>query len=379
MKTLAIHSETSALIKPEPRLPIAIRAATEKDLKFIDALQKKHSKEVAFASTKELLTYIKDGMALVAEEGIKASRDQGIEGTDPAAALMPGCLDASMPCRPIAYLLYRDRYMKREDCGIVSQLVVESSRHRGLVGAALVQAMLERLPYGVRLFCLWCAQDLPANHFWEALGFVPLAFRCGARGKEHGGSRREGTRLHIFWERRVREGDDYPYWYPSLTSGGRAREERLTLPIPLDKHWSDELPLVLPGVGDVVAAPHALPEGESTKEKRPRTKKSKAPATVAPVSLAASNGLRFGAAAAAAVEAKPEAPKPKPKREKHKNDPKLVRAAREFRDRYLEEVNASNLLLGAGKYDVGRQLVDVNAGTEACTTQMPIPHLLKAA
>ena len=49
--------------------------------------------------------------------------------------------------------------------------------------------------------------------------------------------------------------------------------------------------------------------------------------------------------------------KPKPKREKQKNDPKLVAAAREFRDRYLDEVNTGRMLPSAnGKHDVSRQL-----------------------
>ena len=40
-----------------------------------------------------------------------------------------------------------------------------------------------------------------------------------------------------------------------------------------------------------------------------------------------------------------------------KADPKLVAAARELRDRWLEQVNAGELLLeGAGKYDVARQI-----------------------
>ena len=47
----------------------------------------------------------------------------------------------------------------------------------------------------------------------------------------------------------------------------------------------------------------------------------------------------------------------KPKREKQKNDPKLVAAALEFRDRYPNEVNSGRMLLASnGKYDVSRQL-----------------------
>jgi hypothetical protein len=50
-------------------------------------------------------------------------------------------------------------------------------------------------------------------------------------------------------------------------------------------------------------------------------------------------------------------PPANPPREKKKCDPRLVAAARELRDRWLEHVNAGELTLeGAGKYDVVRVL-----------------------
>lgn len=51
-------------------------------------------------------------------------------------------------------------------------------------------------------------------------------------------------------------------------------------------------------------------------------------------------------------------PPEKPKREKFKHDPKVVEAARELRDRYIEQINAGLLLPPSanGKYDVSRQL-----------------------
>lgn len=53
------------------------------------------------------------------------------------------------------------------------------------------------------------------------------------------------------------------------------------------------------------------------------------------------------------------APAEKPKREKkpkQKHDPKLVAAARELRDRYLEHYNASPIRAIGAKYDVGRRI-----------------------
>src|SRR4029079_628786 len=95
-----------------------------------------------------------------------------------------------------------------------------------------------------KLYCCWCAQDLDANRFWEACGFVPLAFRTGARGKGKKGA----PRMHIFWQKRIREGDvTTPWWFPSQTSGGAMMEDRLVFPIPPGGHWSDAMPVVFPG------------------------------------------------------------------------------------------------------------------------------------
>jgi hypothetical protein len=60
------------------------------------------------------------------------------------------------------------------------------------------------------------------------------------------------------------------------------------------------------------------------------------------------------------TRAKPPAAAPKPKkapRPRVKNDPRLVAAARELRDRWLEHVNADpSALLTEAKYDVGRRI-----------------------
>ena len=114
--------------------------------------------------------------------------------------------------------------------GIIYQMNVLPVKQRGLIGATLLKAMFDRAAYGCKLFCCWCAQDIEANYFWESLGFVPLAFRAGSREKQ---------RVHIFWQRRIRGGDTTtPYWFPSQTTSGSIREDRLVFPIPPDTHWS---------------------------------------------------------------------------------------------------------------------------------------------
>ena len=384
--TLAIQqTAVRPLIKPEPRSPISIRSATERDLAFIDALQKKHSKMVGFASTTELQGHIDQQTALIAEE----VRDQRSEVTDDKSDGVTGSLTSDfrpLSSVPVGYCLYKDRYFKREDCGIVSQLNVLPGSQRGLVGAALIQAMFERVPYGVRLFCCWCAQDLEANHFWEALGFVPLAFRAGSRGKEHGGRRKDG-RVHIFWQRRVRRGANgepdevpgYPYWFPSQTSNGRLGEARLVLPIPPGSHWSDAMPCVLPGVLPGVPGEKSEIRGQKSEIRDQRRRKPKAK-TAAPRAPGArpSQGLWFAPPPGSAPP--PEMSLEKPKRQKpprQKNDPKLIAAARELRDRYLEELNSGVALLpgGCGKYDVSRPgtLAAGSGGTGVPPVQISSP------
>src|SRR5688572_23758050 len=78
MTTLAIHSDVQQLVRPEPRSPIGIRVAVPgpADLKFIDDLQKKHSRMVGFLRTGDIEKYIAAGGVLIAEE----SEGLGLEG-----------------------------------------------------------------------------------------------------------------------------------------------------------------------------------------------------------------------------------------------------------------------------------------------------------
>jgi hypothetical protein len=61
------------------------------------------------------------------------------------------------------------------------------------------------------------------------------------------------------------------------------------------------------------------------------------------------------------------------KRVKQKNDPRLIAAARELRDRWLEQVN-SGQVSGEGKYDISRQLPGGAAGVTAALVK-PTPLL----
>jgi hypothetical protein len=326
-----------------PRVPIEIRPAAMDDLSFIDSLQKMHTKMVGWMPRKQLEEKIGRGQVIVA----RASRPcSGITGETPVS---------QGECA--GYCIAHDQYFKRDDVGIIYQMNVIPGRQRGLIGAALLKAQFERSAYGCRLYCCWCAQDIEANRFWEAMGFVPLAFRAGSEKRD---------RVHIFWQKRIRKGDTItPWWFPSKTSGGSIREDRIVLPIPLGMRWDDEMPRILPSE----KSPKQLNEPEHGRDAR-ATKKAK-PAE-APAALQR-NGLRFDIPQQG--NPLPEAVKrnqvrSKAPREKRVCDPRLAAAARELRDRWLEQVNADSLLIAArGKYAVGRALRVIDAPNAAMAPQ----------
>jgi hypothetical protein len=366
-------SSLPALLPVVPRVGISIRPGTMDDLPFMDRLQKMHSKQVGWMPTKQFEGKILAGHVLVAEVG---SRQRAV-GREEGTASLPSsssayCLPPTA-YSPVGYLIGNDQYFKRDDVGIIYQINVEPGRWRGLVGASLLKAQFERSAWGCKLYCCWCAQDIEANRFWEAMGFVPLAYRAGSARKKVGSRQRaagreEGCaafssssayclpptaysgRVHIFWQKRIRQGDTTtPWWFPSQTSGGSIREDRIVLPIPPGTHWSDAKPLILPGEKSVASGqlPVARKDngnaGSSTGNRQLTTgnlsKSENKPAL-----------LWFGAPKPAG---KLKEKGTKPKRAKQKNDPRLVAAARELRDRWLEHVNATPLI-SQGKYDVSR-------------------------
>jgi N-acetylglutamate synthase-like GNAT family acetyltransferase len=228
-----ITTTSSAFALPSPRVSISIRTGVESDIPFIDALQKKQVKNVGFMFQATLQGKIKLGHVLIAEEQNKI---------------------------PVGYCIGNDRYFKRDDVGVIYQMNVVPEYQRSLVGASLLKAMFERSAYGCKLFCLWCAQDIPANKFWESLGFVPLAFRTGGEKKGPKGS----PRVHIFWQKRIRAGDTTtPYWFPSKTDGGLLRADRIVLPIQPGMHWSEIKPFIAPQ--DEQAIPASAPPPKRVK------------------------------------------------------------------------------------------------------------------
>ena len=310
--TITLANEQDAALLPVPADRVSIRPGELRDVAFMDALQQKQTHAVGWMPTKQFEGKIEAGHVLVAQD---------------------------LTGRAVGYCIGSDRYFKRDDVGIIYQMNVEPGRQRGLVGATLLKAQFERSAYGCRLYCCWCAQDLPANRFWESMGFVPLAVRAGSDKKR---------RTHIFWQKRITSGDDgvggTPWWFPSKTDGGALRAGRLAIPIPPGVHWSEARPLrVAEDEAKALPAP-----------RRKRVRKEAQPKVLE----TASNGLSFSIpkpGAAGVTEAAAELLKPK----KPKVDPRHVAAARELRDRYLEQINHpdhAHLLVAEAKYDVARRL-----------------------
>ena len=323
---------------------MTVRPACLGDVPFMDRLQKAHTKQLGYFPTGQFEEYVKSGGVLVAEE----IRDQKSEISNGKSQLTSDL--RPLTSVPLGYIISRDRYLKRDELGVIYQLCVAPGTQRKLVGAALVREVFARSAYGCKLYCCWCAQDLEANYFWESLGFLPIAFRAGSSGKK---------RVHIFWQRRIGVDDaTTPYWYPSQTNAGAIREDRLVFPIPPGVHWKDVQAVVIPEHGDAKSARAKRIDGPQSKGggnelQRPTVMRRQFAAPTA-------KSLAKGAAEQAVARA---AKPPRPPRPRTKINPQYVAAARELRDRWLEKVNENPALLaGGGKYHIARALAAGAAG-----------------
>ena len=180
---------------PCPREPIAIRPATLDDLPFIDGLQKKQTKQVGWFPTKTIEGKIGRGMCSWLRRGTKSEGSARRSEECGCRPLPPRPLTSDLSSVPVGYLIGNDQYFKRDDVGIIYQINIAEGKQRGLIGATLLKAQFERSCVWVQVVLLLVSQDIAANRFWEACGFVPLAFRAGSEKKQ---------RIHIFWSKRIR-------------------------------------------------------------------------------------------------------------------------------------------------------------------------------
>ena len=418
---------------------VTIRAATAEDFGWIDALQKAESDKLGFLPRMAILNRIEQGNVLVAEaapgsrtgdgrwaagdggmgDGSRQSKDlAGVAGSQ-ATPIAAGPSDgdaAPTAASPVGYCIAVDRYMQQDHVGQFIQLNVAPGSRRGFVGAALVKATFEKAAYGVKLYGLWCRQDLAANAFWQSLGFVPLAFRTAGFSKLEEIKRKTGDEaggVHIYWQRNVRAEDDglrsrgefRGWWFPFETRGGLMGESRVVLPIPPGIDWRDVRPAVLPGADRRAEAARRIEAevSEQTAETREALKRKRKEAREAGrraaavaagpkevkgvVAPKAVGGVGFGLAPEVKAQREAEAKaaaaaqeKERLKQEKREakraakearkcSDPQLLAHVREMRDRWLEWVEREPLRLegptppegsaGTAKYGVGRFL---NAG-----------------
>jgi hypothetical protein len=236
--------------------------------------------------------------------------------------------------------------LKRDELGVIYQLNVVPGAQRKLVGASLIQAVFDRSAYGCRLYCCWCAQDIEANHFWESLGFVPLAFRAGSDKKR---------RVHIFWQKRINDGDQTPWWYPFKTDQGALRADRIVFPIPPGVHWSEVRAVETPSTGSAKTQSSKVNQLPSPRSRvlKPETHA----ADPSKVGILVGGRIKYVDRPNYVAPAPPvmEKRKTRSKRCTEKINPVLLDKARELRDRWLERVNET-MLISNGKYDVTRSL-----------------------
>ena len=358
---------------------LRVRPGVAADLDWIDRLQKANSRAVGFLQRSALEGKVRLGQVLV----------------------------ATVIGRPAGYLIASDRYLKRDELGLITQVNVEPAHRRSLVAARLVQAQFDRSAYGCRLYSCWCAQDLEANAFWEAMGFVPIAFRTGSEGRGKG----RGPRVHLFWQKRVRAGDgSTPWWYPCKTDGGQLRADRVAFPVPPGTHWRHVEPVAL-AEQEVATEPPAPPTAEEAEADAPAAR------VVWPAGIEERDGqvyrggrrlmtvalvkreLGVGDSAMwfvpegvelvrempepTVVKAKPRrrrAAKARPAAARKTIDPKVVELSRELRDRWQEQIEQRPWLVAPARarHDVRRRLAGPGGGA-ATLAEVPTRQKLLAA
>lgn len=169
-----------------------IRVASISDLKFVDALQKKHANAVGFLPKIAIETLITQGAMRIAGEN-----------DDPAG-----------------YILSRPRLRWQPLMRSITQAAVAMDaqrRHHGL--AMLAQIATESRHAGLVAIQACCAVGLDSNEFWKAAGFLPVCHMrpANVRGREI-----------ICW--RLPLTSTLPIWFaqPPRLAGHRAMTPTLT-------------------------------------------------------------------------------------------------------------------------------------------------------
>jgi hypothetical protein len=136
------------------------------------------------------------------------------------------------------------------------------------------------------------------------------------------------------------------------------------IPIPPGTHWRDAKPLILPGMDDANGTEDSRAENDDAGTERARSSRRRKRVVIGMKQKSINTGgLRFQSPEEQADQearlkrAASNATRKRRQPTKTTNDPKHVAAARDLRDRFLEQVQRDpSLLPDRGTYDVRRAL-----------------------
>lgn len=126
------------------------------DLRYVEHLARSNYAAIGFIPRPRLEEYAARGQILMAEENDEAAGFLVFGAGWPALKVYQACIQY-------------DARRREHGADLVARLVAEAQRR------------------GCHVISLWCADDLPANEFWRAVGFKQVAQRQGGlhRGRVH--------------------------------------------------------------------------------------------------------------------------------------------------------------------------------------------------
>lgn len=126
------------------------------DLRYIEHLARSNYEAIGFIPRPKLAEYAARGQILMAEENDESAGFLVFGAGWPTLRIYQACIQY-------------DARRREHGASLVARLITEAQRR------------------GCHLISLWCADDLPANEFWQALGFRKVGTRPGgkARGRLH--------------------------------------------------------------------------------------------------------------------------------------------------------------------------------------------------
>lgn len=126
------------------------------DLRYIEDLARSNYEAIGFIPRPRLEEYAARGQILMAEENDESAGFLVFGAGWPTLRIYQACVQY-------------DARRREHGADLVGRLVAEAQKR------------------GCHLISLWCADDLPANEFWEAVGFRRIGTRPGgaARGRLH--------------------------------------------------------------------------------------------------------------------------------------------------------------------------------------------------